>query len=223
MKFTKSDSAYAPLVLIALNNGEGVRIENGAMVYHNGKVKLQGKTNGGVLGGLAKKAFTGESFFVTTAIGQEDGAEIAIAPGTVGDIAEINVGETNWFLNDGAFLACDQGVEITTKSQGLGKAVFGGTGGLFIMQASGQGSLLVNGFGKLSVIDVTAGNDFICDNTHAIAWTGTLEYAIEAASGKIGFTSGEGFVNRFRGNGKVIIQSRSVRGFAQLIAKYIAK
>ncbi|MDR1781502.1 MAG: TIGR00266 family protein [Bacilli bacterium] len=223
MKYTKSDSAYAPLVVISLDNGESIRIENGSMVYHNGKVNLQGKTNGGVLGGLAKKAFTGESFFITTATGLHENAEIAIAPNMVGDIAEINVGETSWFLNDGAFLACDNSVEINVKSQGLGKAVFGGTGGLFIIEATGHGTLLVNGYGKLSVIDVTEDNDFICDNTHAIAWSGTLQYGIEAASGKIGFTSGEGFVNHFKGNGKVIVQSRSLKGFAQLLQKYIIK
>ncbi|MDR3215607.1 MAG: TIGR00266 family protein [Bacilli bacterium] len=223
MKYTKSDSNFAPLCLIELEQGEGVRIENGAMAYHNGKVELTGKTNGGVMGGLMKKAFTGESFFVTTATGTAPGAQIAIAPGMIGDIAEIEFNQNSWFLNDGVFLACDLGVEIKTKSQGLGKAVFGGTGGLFIMEATGQGKMLINGFGQLSVLTLDGSNDQVIDNGHVVAWTSGLEYKIEAASGTFGFTSGEGLVNRFRGTGKVIVQSRNVSGFAAMVAKFISK
>ena len=223
MNYKKSDSTFAAMVILSLANQESVRIENGAMVFHNGKVKLEGKTNGGVVGGLMKKTFTGESFFITTATGTEDGAEIAIAPSLLGDIAELEVGSTNYMLNDGAFLASDNGVEISTKSQGLGKAVFGGTGGLFIIQASGQGKLLINGFGQLSVINLDGSQDYVIDNGHVVCWDANLTYKIEAASGKFGFTSGEGLVNRFSGTGKVIIQSRNLNGFAGLIAKFVTK
>lgn len=208
MNYTKTDSTFAPLIKFKMENGESLRIENGSMVYHNGKVKLEGKTNGGILGGLAKKAFTGESFFITTATATENDAELGIAPDLVGEIAEIEIGQNTWRLNTGAFLACDSTVEISTKSQGLGKALFGGTGGLFILETSGQGKCLINGFGQLQVISLDGSQDYIVDNLHVVAWSSGLDYKIEVASGMFGFKTGEGLVNRFRGVGKVIIATR---------------
>lgn len=44
--------------------------------------------------------------------------------------------------------------------------------------------------------------DFVVDNQHVLAWTESLSYSIEVASGTFGFKTGEGLVNKFRGKGK---------------------
>ncbi|TKB73366.1 MAG: hypothetical protein E8D45_09560 [Nitrospira sp.] len=61
------------------------------------------------------------------------------------------------------------------------------------------------------------------DTTHLVASTATTSYAIErAAAGWIAsFTSGEGFVCRFRGPGVVYIQSRNPGGFGAWIRQFI--
>lgn len=228
MKYEISNSGPFPLVHLDLSQGEEVRIENGAMVYHNGKVRLDGKMNSGGTGGLggALKALgrsmvSGESFFITTAVGLADGAKIALAPGSVGQIMELEVGQKQYRLNDKAFLASDSSVSYSMISQGLGKAVFGGTGGLFVMETNGTGKMLVNGYGDIVEMTLDGSQPLVVDNYHVIAWETTLNYQIKAASGMVGFTSGEGLVNEFSGVGKVLIQTRNAVGLYDLIKPFI--
>jgi uncharacterized protein (TIGR00266 family) len=228
MKYEISNSGPFPLVHLHLAQGEEVRIENGAMVYHNGKVRLDGKMNsggsggfGGALKALARSAVSGESFFVTTVVGLADGAQIALAPGSVGQIVELDIGDKQYRLNDKAFLACDSTVNYNMISQGLGKAVFGGSGGLFVMETNGRGKMLINSYGDLVELTVDGTQPLVVDNFHVVAWESTLNYQIRAASGLVGFTSGEGLVNEFQGVGKVYIQTRNASGLYDLIKRFI--
>jgi uncharacterized protein (TIGR00266 family) len=228
MKYEVSNSGPFPIVRVTLRQGEEIRIENGAMVYHNGKVRLDGKMNsggeggfGGALKALGRSMVSGESFFITTAVGLTDAAEIALAPGSVGQIMELNVGEKQYRLNDKAFLASDNTVSYSMISQGLGKAVFGGTGGLFVMETKGQGQMLINGYGDLIEMTLDGMAPLVVDNYHVVAWESTLSYQIKAASGTVGFTSGEGLVNEFNGTGKVYIQTRNAVGLYDLIKPFI--
>ena len=99
------------------------------------------------------------------------------------------------------------------KTQSVGKALFGGTGGLFVMHTSGHGDLLVNAYGDIMEINV--------DADHPIAWDDSLDYEIKIASGTFGFTTGEGLVNEFHGNGKVYIQSRNLHSLADALIPFI--
>lgn len=222
MQYKKTDSTSSPLVIVELNQGESIRLEPGAMVYHNGKVSLEGKMNGGIGGALMKKMFTKESFFITTATGTANGGIIGVAPAGFGDIHEIQVGPTQWLLNDGAYLASDATVDYKSKSQGIGKALFGKTGGLFIIQTSGQGTMLINAFGSLLQFELNGSEDLVIDNGHVVCWEDTLDYKIEVASGTFGFKTGEGVVCRFSGKGKVILQSRNIENFAGILSGFFA-
>ena len=79
--------------------------------------------------------------------------------------------------------------------------------GLVFVKASGQGQLLVNGFGRIS--EVAVGNGTTIDNGHLIAFTEGLEYDIGKAGGGwiSSFMSGEGLVMKFRGQGRILVQS----------------
>lgn len=48
-----------------------------------------------------------------------------------------------------------------------------------------------------------------------------LDYEIKIASGTFGFTTGEGLVNEFHGNGKVYIQSRNLHSLADALIPFI--
>ena len=228
MRYIISDSAVFPLIEVTLQRGEQIRIESGAMVYHNGDVHLEGKMNsngggglGGVVKALARSAVSGESFFITTATGTADNAKIALAPGTPGAVRELQLGAMQWRVNDGAFLACDAGVTYNMVRQNLGKAIFGGTGGLFVMETAGAGSMLVNAYGDIMEINLDGSRPLVVDNTHVIAWTSTLQYNIKVASGMFGFTSGEGLVNEFYGAGTLLIQTRNVKSLADMVKPYL--
>lgn len=227
MRFVLTGDSDCPIARLALSRGESVKIENGSMVYSRG-VEISGGLNskkkglGGVLGAIGRSITSGESMFITTATGAVDDGEIAIAPPIPGKIVNLQVGgQQQYRLNTGAFLACDATLDYTMVNQGLGRAVFGGTGGLFVMETNGTGTILVSAFGDILSLDVTPESPLVVDNEHVVAWDASLNYNIQVASGMFGFTTGEGVVNSFNGYGRVYIQTRNLQNLAQAMHPYL--
>ncbi len=220
MKYEITQSTSGSICIIELDREESIRIERGSMVYKTPDIDLEGKTNGGVVKGFLKSVTTGESMFITTAKSRSNGGQIAIAPGMIGKILEMEVGTNQYVLNDGAFLACTSGCSYSvSKVNGLGTAMFGNAGGLFNMKTSGNGTFFVNSFGDL--VKVKCNGALEVDNSHAVAWDSNLQYRLKVASGSFGFKTGEGLVMEFSGNGYVYVQTRSVRGLADLIIPFV--
>lgn len=227
MNFQIKGDSDCPLAEIILNENENVNIERGSMVYTS-NVSIQGKLNtgkkgiSGIFGAIGRSFASGESMFITNATGMTENSVIGISPKIPGKIKLLKVSENiQYRLNTGAFLACDESVLYIIKSQNIEKALLGGTGGLFVMETTGEGDLLVSAFGDIIEIDVTAERPYTIDNEHVIAWDKNLDYKIEIASGTFGFTTGEGIVNKFYGNGKVYIQTRNLNGLANAVSPYI--
>lgn len=229
MNYTVTKSSAFPLAEISLLSGEEIQIERGCMVYHNGQVELEGKMNsGGALGGLGglvkavgRSLVSGESMFITRAKGLSNTAKLGIAPSAPGEIRELKLGTEQWHVRDSAFLACDGSVSYEMKRQSFGKALFGGTGGFFVMQTRGTGSMLINSYGDLQEVQLDGKNALIVDNTHTVAWSTSLNYEIKVASGTFGFTTGEGLVNEFSGVGTVLIQTRNLQSLAEMLRPFI--
>ncbi len=226
MNYQMIGDSDCPLVKVNLMQGETIRLERGSMVYMS-DVTLEGKMNskgggiGGLLGAIGRSLTSGESMFISEATGVGPRAEIGIAPSVPGKIVCLPVGQAQYRLNTGAYLASDQSVTYNMVSQNVGKAFFGGTGGFFVMETAGQGDLLVNAFGDLMEIEVTPDRPMVIDNEHVVAWDARLDYNIRIASGTFGFTTGEGLVNEFHGAGKVLIQTRNLHSLADAVSPYI--
>lgn len=212
-----------PIAEFHMNRGETLKLERGAMAYMSG-VEIQGKLNskGGLLGAIGRSLAAGESMFITHAVAVEDHAVLGIAPPIPGQISRLSVGARQYRLNTGAFLACASTVNYDIKSQKLSHALFGGTGGLFVMETTGQGDILINAFGSLVELEVTPDRPLTVDNQHVVAWDRDLSYSIEIASGMFGFTTGEGLVNKFQGSGRILIQTRNVQSLAGAVEPFIA-
>ncbi|MBF0101901.1 MAG: TIGR00266 family protein [Desulfobacterales bacterium] len=214
-----------PFLLVALKKGEVIYAESNAMVTMDATLELKGKMQGGLLRSLARKIANNESFFQQSIEANFGDGEILLAPELPGEIEILDVGEKQYRLTDGAFLASTNGVNINIKTQGIGMALFGGTGGFFLMETSGQGKLAVSGFGSVFGLDVTSANDVIVDNYHVVAWDSNLQYNLSMSTTKAGFfrnlvssqMSGEGLVIRFSGNGKIYVCSRNKGSFVNWI------
>ncbi len=223
MKFNIEDSQF-PVLDIELEKGEQVKLESGAMVMQSSGIKLEGKTNGGVLKAFSKSVLGGENFFTTMAQAIGEKEFITIAPKGFGTIYNIKLEGINWYLEDGVFLASSEGVEYSVKSQkGLSNALFAGTGGFFILKTEGVGELFVESFGSIRELEIKDGQELIIDNDHIIGWEETVNHKIEVASGTFGFKTGEGLVTRLSGKGKVLVQSRQSKAFAQKIIPFIPR
>jgi len=166
---------------------------------------------------------SGESTFITQAVAESDNGHLALAPDTPGQVIALELGEKQYRLNDGAFLALDGSATYTMERQSIGKALFGGQGGLFVMTTKGQGTLLANAFGSIKKIELQ-NQEITIDNAHVVAWSQSLDYNIHLENGfwqSIG--TGEGVVNTFRGTGEVYVQSLNLQSFAGALNKYIPK
>lgn len=223
MNYEISNHAFAPIVNIKLGLNEKIKIERGSMVYKNSDVAIEGNLNGkGFFKSLGRALTSGESMFITTATSSSENGLIGIAPSIPGEIKGIECGKNQWFLNDGSYLASSESVsyEMIRKSR-TGTALVGGTGGFYNMKTNGEGIVLISGFGNIIEYDLNGGEEFIVDNSHVLAWSTELTYSTEIASGAFGFTTGEGFVLKFKGTGKLYIQTRQLASLADNIARYL--
>ena len=76
------------------------------------------------------------------------------------------------------------------------------------MEMSGVGSLWFNYYGGIFSVDVVG--EYVVDTGHIVAFTEGLDYSISRIGGyKSLFFSGEGFVCKFTGQGKVWIQTKN--------------
>ncbi|MBF0345381.1 MAG: TIGR00266 family protein [Nitrospirae bacterium] len=201
-----------------LRAGEMVKAESDAMVAMSSTIDVEGKLEGGVLGGLGRM-LSGEKFFFQTLTARRGHGEVLMAPVVPGDIMDLQLDDrTSYLVQKDGFFAATNDVVITTKMQNLAKGLFSGEG-FFVIRVSGTGTLFVSSYGAIHTLNIPAGEEMIVDNGHLVAWPENIVYTIEkAASGWISsLTSGEGMVCRFRGPGKVLIQTRNPQGFGQWV------
>ncbi|CAI4033748.1 hypothetical protein DNFV4_04190 [Nitrospira tepida] len=222
----KSEILYPgafPMVRVFLAAGESIKAESGAMVGASPTIDVESKMEGGLLGALSRKLLTGEKFFFQTLRAARGAGEVLLAPTVPGEIVLFELDGVNEYLvqKDG-FLAGAESIRIESKMQSLSRGLLGGEG-FFILRISGQGQLILNSFGAIHKIELRPDEEYIVDNAHLVAWSATTSYSIErASSGWVSsFTSGEGFVCRFRGPGVVFIQSRNPGGFGNWIRQFI--
>ncbi len=219
-----------PFLHISLQRGEKIYCESNAMVMMENALELKGKMTGGLGSALMRRFANGESFFQQHIEAVRGDGDCLLSPTLPGAIQVVDVGATSYMITDGAFLAAESGVNLNVRTQSLGSAVFGQTGGFFICEATGTGKLAVSGFGSSFVLDVEPGKDVVIDNAHVVAWDSRLHHEISVTTQQSGgllgqlvnsVTSGEGMVLKFSGTGKVVICSRSRENFISWLLKLL--
>ncbi len=220
-----------PFLHVSLKKGESIFCESDAMVMMEAALDLTGVMQGGLVRAAMRQLTNGESFFQQRIEAKRGDGDCLLAPNLPGGMQVLDVGRRQYLLNDGAYVAASDGVQVDARMQSLGNAIFGRTGGFFIGQTSGEGQLAVCGFGALFIIDVAPGKDVVIDNGHVVAWDSQLRYEIStstsASQGMLrslvnSVASGEGVVLRFSGSGQVIVCSRNRQGFLAWLADKIS-
>jgi uncharacterized protein (AIM24 family) len=85
------------------------------------------------------------------------------------------------------------------------------TRGLFFLKTVGTGTIFVTSYGGIVEQSLAAGERFVLDNRNIVAFSDGMpfESVVLAGSLKDSFLSGEGFVVRFTGPGRVLYQTRA--------------
>jgi uncharacterized protein (TIGR00266 family) len=224
-----------PFLHVALAQGEKIYCESGAMVMLETNLELRGQMSGGLGSAIMRRFANGESFFQQQIEALRGAGDCLLSPALPGAIRLLDVGATQYCLNDGAFVAATAGTAIKAKMQSIGNALFAKSGGFFIMHTSGTGQVAVSGFGSLFELQVTPDKEVVIDNAHVVCWDSALDYTISLTTGAKGsgvsgmlgnlvnsVTSGEGVVLRFSGAGKVLICSRNREAFVEWMQKEVA-
>lgn len=207
-------------VIITLDPRETVLAEAGAMLYMQDGIVMNttldpNAQNSGLLGKIvsgAKRALSGDSFFVTTFSNQgsrrQDVAFSAPYPGRIQPLELSEWGGTVLAQKD-AFLCAARGIEVSIAfNKRIGAGFFGGEG--FILQRiHGDGLAFVHASGTLIEHNLAAGETLRVDTGCLVAMEQTVDYDIQMVPGlKSKLFGGEGlFFTRLTGPGRVILQS----------------
>jgi uncharacterized protein (TIGR00266 family) len=213
----------SPCVKVQLPKDASLYADGGSMLASSPNIKVEGSLKGGLLGGLARKFLRGETLFFLTLTAQDVSGEVLLAPAPPGEVRLMTLdGSIDWIVQKGSFLAATNGIQLETKTQNLLQGLFSGEG-FFVSRVKGTGTLALNSFGSLHEVSLGAGETYVVDNSHLVAWTASTQYKIsKAASGWINtITSGEGFVCRFQGPGTILMQTRNPRAFSSWLAGYM--
>ena len=159
------------------------------------------------LGKLVKGKVTGESTIKPEYVGNG----ILVLEPTYRHLILLDT--ANWngkvVLDDGLFLACDASIKqkVVARSN-ISSAVLGGEG-LFNLALEGNGiAVLECRCPQEELIEVTLENDVLkVDGSFAIAWSDSLSLTVERTNKTLigSAASGEGFVNVYRGTGKILL------------------
>ena len=207
------------LAVLQLQAEQAIQAESGAMVSMSANIELQSQMKGGLFGAI-KRAAGGESAFISTFTARGGPGEVTLAPGAPGDIAAIELSGQPFFVQSSSYLAGDASLVVDTKWGGA-KSFFSGEG-LFVLLVQGQGLLLVSSFGATHRKQLRAGERYVVDTGHLVAWEGSMQYTLrKAASGFFrSMMSGEGIVAEFSGPGELLIQTRNLAALAGLLKPF---
>jgi uncharacterized protein (TIGR00266 family) len=196
-----------PGSMLAMTPGFDVDVRAGLHMASGGAGRGSGV---GAFTGGVRSLFGGESFFTVVYSAKRPGQHLVLAPDHMGEILAVDVaGDDGMMVARGAFLACTPGLGFVLHNAGLQGML--ATRGLFFLRTEGSGRLFINGYGGIVEEILGEGERFVVDNRHVVAFSVGMvfESVVLAASLKDSLLSGEGFVVRFTGPGRVLYQTRA--------------
>ena len=188
-------------------NGNSYTIQAGAMQWISGKVQMASdvKGVGNFIGKMVSSAVTKESAVKPVYSGY---GQVMLEP-TYRHLLLTNVADWGGqiVLDDGLFLACDSQLEQKVVSRtNISSAVLGGEG-LFNLSLRGNGVCALESIVPLEeLIQIDLQDDVLkIDGNMAICWSGSLNFSVEKSTKSLigSAISKEGFVNVYRGTGRV--------------------
>lgn len=194
-----------------MSAGDSVTAQPDSMLAMTGGIGLAasiGRNGSGWTGGF-KSMLGGENFFTTQYTAKKDDQLLTLAPEAYGDILELPLPEVgSFYLTRGSYLANVGSCDLQIKYSGV-KGLMSRKG-LFLLRATGEGTVFCQSYGALIERDLTDGENFYVDNRFVVAFADTVEYQLVKAteSVKDSLMSGEGLVNRYTGPGKIYYQTR---------------
>ena len=210
-----------PVVVCQLENGEKMITEKGSMVWMSPNIQMS--TQGGGLGKMFSKAFSGESMFQNIYTANGNGM-IAFGSSFPGTVKAIEISPSNeMIVQKSSFLASEAGVNLSVHfNKRFSTGLFGGEG--FIMQRlSGHGTAFIEIDGDLVEYDLRPGEQIVVDTGNVAGFTTDVKMEIRQVPGlKNKLFGGEGLFNTvLTGPGRIWLQTMPIARVAASIIPYI--
>ena len=210
---------------LQLQPGQVIYSESGGMSWMSGNIEMKTHTGGG-LGRLVKRAFSGESLFITDFFVNSGSGTIAFASEFPGKIIpfKLEAGQ-DLILQKDAFMCAEKSVDLDIHfRRRLGAGFFGGEG--FIMQkATGPGLVFAEVDGEVIEIDLGPGQGLKVDTGHVAILEPTVGFDITMVKGfRNILLGGEGlFLAKLTGPGKVWLQTMPMMKLAQKVLQFMPR
>lgn len=189
---------------------DGIRTEPGALQFSKGRIEMESSTGmgegvGGLVKGALAAARTGEAMFKPLYSGT---GEIYLEP-TFGHYWFMQLNNQTLYADQGLFCCSENSVQVGAhKVESFSARVAGGEG-RYQTKVMGTGIVVFRIPVPLSeIIELTLENETLqVDGSFALLRTSGIQFSVEKASKSFvgAVTSGEGFLQTFRGTGRVWI------------------
>ena len=195
--------------VIAVLRNSGVVIQAGDMQMMVGDIQATSNVKGA--GDLLRKAFNSTVTGETAVKPCYRGSGFLVLEPTYKHVMFINVGEwqSGIVLEDGLFLACEETLQMKVTARKTLSSAIAGNEGFFNTLLVGSGYAALESpvpEEELFIVDLV--DDTIrIDGSMAIAWSNSLTFTVEKTTRSLmgSAASGEGFVNVYRGTGRILI------------------
>jgi uncharacterized protein (AIM24 family) len=194
-------------VLIELK-GNAYTISAGAMQWTSGDVKMAADVKG--IGDLFGKAISSKVTKESAIKPKYEGNGLLMLEPTYKHILIEEVSDWGGIvLDDGLFLACESKVQQKVVARTNLSSAMLGKEGLFNLCLKGSGiAVLESSVPRDELIEFVLDNDEVrIDGNYAIAWSDSLDFRVEKSAKSLlgSAVSGEGFVNVYRGSGRLLM------------------
>jgi uncharacterized protein (TIGR00266 family) len=211
-------------VIIQLEPGQVIFSESGGMSWMSGNISYNTNTGGSGLGGIFKRAISGESLFIVDYSCTGGRGLVAFSSEFPGKIVPLHLGPGQQVIaQKDAFMCAEKSVQIEMHfRRKLGSGFFGGEG--FILQKlTGPGVAFVELDGEIVEYTLEQGQLLKVDTGHVAMFEPTVQFDIEMVKGfKNILFGGEGlFLSTLRGPGRVWLQTMPAMNLAKRLAQYL--
>lgn len=213
-------------VILELDPGETVYSESGGMAWMSANITMKTSTRGGGLGGMLKRAVSGESLFLVEYTSEGGKGFVSFASDFPGKIVPVSLAEGQEMIcQKQAFLCAEKsvGLDIHFRRK-LGAGLFGGEG--FILQKlTGPGVAFVCLDGEIVEYTLAPGQTLKVDTGHIAMYEPSVSFDVEMMRGFSNILfGGEGlFLAVLRGPGRVWLQTMPTQNLAKAVAPYLLK
>jgi uncharacterized protein (TIGR00266 family) len=204
---------------VELAPGESIVAEADAMATMSSELDMTAKFNGGFFQGISRKLVGGESMFVNHFTNNTTRPlKLTLTQATPGDMECKVLNNETYCLEGGAYIASEPGITLGLRWAGFGSFI--AREGLFKLIVKGTGKVYFGAYG--GIVEREVKGEYIVDSGHLVGYEKHMQLKPKLSNGIIGsITSGEGFVTKVTGNGKIYLQTRNLSGLASWVNRHL--